>query len=89
MDLPNFTYLGQGFYVCRTQAGFKQALRHYAGTDYPDFARADDIVGYPDTYPSVVALSIGYRGSQYIRANCMHVNEMRTKLDKADPKEII
>jgi hypothetical protein len=84
MTLPNFTKIGHGFYVVRTQAGFKQAIKHYVGADeYSEWK--DDIEGHPDSYPSVVHLSIGYRGDNYVRASCMHVNEFRKGLDKADP----
>lgn len=85
MNLPNFTKIGHGFYVVRTQAGFKQALKNYVGEDYPEYTKYNDIVGHPDSYPSVVHLDIGYRGSHYIRASCMHVNEFRKGLEKADP----
>jgi hypothetical protein len=78
---PNFYPIGNGFYVVRTQAGFKQAVRDFWG---PDDGRPE-VVGYPLSYPSVVALSAGYKGYTYVQASCMHINEFRKGLEKADP----
>jgi len=81
MDLPNFTYIGEGFYVVRTQAGFKQAVKHFRGPN-----SSTDVEGHPTSYPAVVALSIGYRGYNYVQSSCLHVNEFRKGLDRADPQ---
>lgn len=85
MSLPNFTYLGKNFYVVRTQAGFKQALKHFVSAEeYPSYK--NDIVGYPGSYPSLVHLSLGYRGSNYIRADYMHITKLVAELNQVDPK---
>jgi len=76
--LPNFTALGEGFYVCRTQAGYKQAVKHFI-----DYDGESDVWGHPESYPSVVSLS---HGTGIVKANCLHINNFREGLDKADPQ---
>jgi len=68
----NFTYLTNGFYIVRTQAGFRQALKHYA----PSLAN-ENPSNWPSTFPSIVALSTGYAGYHFINVNVMHVNKMK------------
>lgn len=69
-DLPNFEHVRGSLYVARTQAGFKQALKHYRGQEkYPE-----QVYGYPKSYPSFVLLSEGYQGYTYISAYCWPVN---------------
>jgi hypothetical protein len=78
--LPNYEKIGGATYVCRTQAGFKQALRDFTGPE-PAFDRTESH-GYPKSYPSLVTLSWGYAGHDFVRAQCMHVNRVLDALDK-------
>lgn len=53
----NFKCLLNGLYLVRTQAGFKQALRHFAGEQ--DLNRLSP---YPTVYPAIVLLKQEYSG---------------------------
>jgi hypothetical protein len=67
----NFKQIARGVYVVRTQAGFKQAIKHWYQC-WPE-----DIRGYPEKYPSVVSFSEGYDGGSWtVVSHCTHVNDM-------------
>jgi hypothetical protein len=74
---PNFTYVGDSFYIVRTQAGFRQALRHW-DNEKPGLP----IEGFPKSYPSLVSFSNGYRGYLFVEVNCVHLKTLRVALDK-------
>lgn len=76
---PNWTHIKSSFYLVRTQAGFRQALKHFQGENGDDA----ECRNYPKTYPAVVSFSWGYNGSIYTLANIVHVNEMRAALHGA------
>lgn len=72
----NYEYLGFNTYVCRTQAGFKQALKHYAKAyelDGDFQSIKNRLNGYPKSYPSKVVFTINY-GYRTIEANCVPIN---------------
>ncbi len=81
----NWHHLGGGFYLVRTQAGFRQAARHYL-LDPADREHLtgrqeaneliEDVAGFPTSYPAVCAFSLGYRGQRFLRADCLHVNAL-------------
>ena len=68
----NFSRLGAGFYIVRTQAGFKQALKN--------FGAYENVHGYPSSYPSLIALSDGYQGYHYTRVNSIHLNALLAEI---------
>lgn len=81
----NWVHLGGSFYVCRTQAGFKQAVKHFMRSDSLIPAQRCNIEGYPTSYPALVSLTTGYRGYTYIQANSIHLKALRMKLSEIDP----
>lgn len=85
---PNYEYIGFNTYVCRTQAGFKQALKHYAKAyelDGDFQSIKSRLNGYPKSYPSKVVFTYTY-GWNTIEANCVPINvaihRAETFLDK-------
>lgn len=72
---PNYEYIGFNTYVCRTQAGFKQALKHYAKAyELGEFKEVNNrLNGYPKSYPSKVIFTYTY-GWNTIEANCIPIN---------------
>ena len=48
----NLRYIGEGFYVVHTQAGFRKLLKKY------EWKKDDTLTGceYPSTYPSLVSI---------------------------------
>lgn len=74
---PNFTHVGGDLYIVRTQAGFKQAIRHWRGESCTGERRVE---GYPTSYPALIALSRGYSGYDYIRVTHVHLKRVRSAL---------
>lgn len=74
---PNWQHLSGSFYMVRTQAGFRNALRHYLEGE------GLDCRGYPRTYPAMVCFSHGYNGSIYVRADVIHVKAVKAAIEKA------
>lgn len=72
----NYTYVGNRFYIVRTQAGFNQAIKHYLGekNEYT-------VQGYPTSYPSLITFNMGYRGYFYLEVNSIHLNKLFTHCD--------
>lgn len=75
---PNFTHLNGSLYVVRTQAGFKQARKHYVD-DNPELLERS--VGFPLSYPSFVVMHNRYYGYHYLECECYPVNEIRKQLE--------
>jgi hypothetical protein len=74
-DRPeNLKHVGGPFYIVRTQAGFRRALKQFYGRV------PSRLEGYPVSYPSLVCFSTGYRGYHYARTDCMHVNDIVSAL---------
>lgn len=69
-ERSNMEYIGQGFYVVRTQAGFRKAIRHFNEGD----SDTSEVDGWPTSYPSLVSLSRGYNGTIFTGVNCVHLN---------------
>lgn len=76
--LPNWEYLKCNMYIVRTQAGFRQAVKHFWG----EHAKGSDLKGYPEKFPSLVVLSEGYCGYSFVRANCIHLNDIAYALSR-------
>jgi hypothetical protein len=78
MSLPNFEHILGPVYMVRTQAGFRQACKHYLGDE-----KAESCSGYPTNYPSVVCLEYRYMGGVHELMVCSeHVNLVKAKLEK-------
>lgn len=71
MKMPkNMKHVSGGYYIVRTQAGFRSALKDYvSGTDI-SWRNLDS---YPRRYPSIVHLSTGYRGYLYVEVDCIYL----------------
>ncbi len=75
-DGTNMAEVSPGMYVVRTQAGFKQALRHYVDDDVKFKSLLEYPHNYPTSYPSLVSISIEYRGYEYFKVNTVHLNSI-------------
>lgn len=67
---PNQRLLRNGTYLVRTQAGMRQAIKHFVG---PGGDRRCQM-GWPGSYPSVCRISHTCGG---VRILALHVNEYR------------
>jgi hypothetical protein len=75
-QLPdNWTHVGGPFYIVRTQAGLRQALKHHGKLP------GEDTRGYPRTYPALVCFSNGYSGSEWVRVDAVHLNRLLEKIE--------
>ena len=74
---PNFTHIKGRCYVVRTQAGFRQALKHYNGGD-----KFDEVQGYPKAYPSFVVWD-RHEWKEIAYAQCTPLNEFIALLNAA------
>ena len=90
-DRPNFVRLGGGYYLTRTQAGFKQAAKAWAGDQYKELSERG-ITGFPVSYPAVCSFGTEYQGYFSMHASCCTVREFRetlahiaAALDENDP----
>jgi hypothetical protein len=77
VDKPNCQQLQHGIYLVRTQAGFRQALKLYCEGEKLD------VVGFPQAYPALVLLYIGYNGTNYVGVRTVHVNQLTKILQDA------
>lgn len=78
----NFSDIGSGYYVVRTQAGFKQAYRSWLKQrdeehEEYEFARA---ATFPDAFPSVVTFSFLYEGIHRVAVRHEHINSFRERM---------
>lgn len=87
MKLNNYYRIHSGLYVVRTQAGFKQALKKFSGLEHLEHGEERyEIVGNPPTtYPSLVTFRFEYVGYHYVNVNHTHMNQLRERLNEADP----
>lgn len=73
-ELPdNWTHVGGPFYIVRTQAGLKQALKHWG------YQRHDPVAGYPRSYPALICISGGYQGYGAV-VHAVHLNRLMDKV---------
>lgn len=75
----NVRRLSNGCYLCRTQAGFRKAIKAYF--DDHELQKPCEIMGYPSKYPSVVRFSFVY-GWNEPRADCTPLNEYKAHIKK-------
>lgn len=83
--MSNMVRISDGIYLVRTQAGFKRALKAEFSGDYRGWKliAARHTEGYPKSYPSVVSLSIGYRGYTFFNCNSVHVKAIKAAIADA------
>lgn len=74
-ELPdNWTHVRGSFYIVRTQAGLRQALRHFGRMN------DEEVRGYPRSYPALISISYGYTGSTFYRVDAVHLSQLQDKL---------
>lgn len=78
-DRPNWRHIGGSLYEVRTQAGFKQAVKHY-NDNFVGFK--GEVNGYPTIYPSVVVFHAGYHNG-YLACEAHAVNQLRRAIQDA------
>ena len=82
---PNFESLDDSFYLVRTQAGFKQALRNEFADRFSEKGFNEMIKHhvreYPKSYPCIVSLTWGYNGADFFDCSCIHVNKLKQVLE--------
>lgn len=63
-------------WVVLTQAGFNHILREFIKETHESSVERHfkNTAGFPTVYPSVVTLTWGYRGDEYVRATCIPLN---------------
>lgn len=78
------THVSGAFYLVRTQAGLKKAIKHYFDEDDAKM----DVYGYPKKYPALISLNTGYQGYWYIVVKQVHLNDLKkVLLDQGEIKE--
>lgn len=78
---PNIKEIGNGFYIVRTQAGFRKLAKKYDVYDGDEWSKLSDILrGFPTSYPAVVSISNGYEGAITVQVNSVHVNAIKAAL---------
>jgi hypothetical protein len=80
-EMMNFYFLGDK-YVCRTQAGFRNAWKDFLSKEdmNPLEVMWDDHDNFPNAYPVVVRFSLVYRGNNYLQANWTSLSNYLEKL---------
>lgn len=79
MTRENWRRLSTGEYLVRTQAGFKQALRHYMTAQWMNEHHAEQLEGYPKKYPSICRFGDSLETVQFW-VTCTPINEYRLQL---------
>lgn len=70
--MKNFKHLKDNYYLVRTQAGLKQAIKHSGISDY------ESVTCYPESYPALVCLNgVYYRGKFELDCNAIHINYLK------------
>jgi hypothetical protein len=69
-EAKNFKHIKDNYYLVRTQAGLKQAIKHagFAAGNY------NEVINYPISYPSIVCLNPRYTGGIDLDCNAIHIN---------------
>lgn len=82
MTRTNMTHLKGGFYIVRTQAGFRQAYRQFVEVSENDVDPPPELYGHPIKYPSFVAFNTDYNGTVYVNAQCIHLDKLKAMIDE-------
>lgn len=77
--LYNMRKISSGYYLVRTQAGFKKAIKSYN----PDLHQSTSWgFDYPKSYPSVVSFGERYAGGWYLTVKVYPLEDFRNNLNK-------
>lgn len=78
---PNYERMAHGVYVVRTQAGFRNAVKEFAGRE--DTKRMfQEMRGYPKSYPSMVCLAFEYRGYHFVSVTAIPLTQVKEVLSR-------
>lgn len=80
--MDNMIKIAQGIYLVRTEAGFRNAVKAEFSEDFGDWKwmSRNRMSGYPESYPAVISLSIGYNGDTCFQCNSVHVNVIKAAI---------
>jgi hypothetical protein len=76
----NLVAIGHGFYVVKTQAGFRKLLKMY------EWKAQDVLTGdeYPSTYPSLVSVGRSGPGDCWIHVNAVSIDTLTSTLQEEE-----
>jgi hypothetical protein len=83
----NWRRLSNGTYLVRTQAGFRQAIKHkhaQAGEDFPGWSKVK-VLDWPDMYPSVCRISVAstfYDGQTHVTVTAAPLDAYRRETQR-------
>lgn len=70
-------------FVCRTQAGFAQALRKFAEPDEDSFSSIKDkLTNAPSEYPCLVIFNWAYNGYSYVDCTSIRINKLKDIIEQ-------
>lgn len=70
--------ISHGIYLVRTQAGFRKAIKTEFSEDFGEWKTyAKNVCGFPVKYPSVVSLSVGYKGYTCFVCNSVDLETLK------------
>lgn len=70
--MNHWYHVRNNIYIVRTQAGFRQALKDFGWEKECN----ESPRGFPRVYPSMVVMSWGYEGYNYVHCTCFPLNEL-------------
>ncbi len=73
---PNMVRVANGMYIVRTQAGFRKALKE----ECDDPRTLKEVPNFPKSYPSLVSISVGYCGLDYMHVCCVPIDKLKADL---------
>ena len=71
--MKNLIHLKNGFNLVRTQAAFAKLLKQFCTSHGID---KSDLSDYPKSYPSIVVITLGYKGYHYPVVKQIHLNDI-------------
>lgn len=74
----NAVCIGGGFFIVKTQAGFRKVLKHY------DWKEGDTLAGscFPTDYPSVITVTPTGPSNMWYHVNVMDIATLKSNIDK-------
>ena len=67
----HYKHIIGSFYIVRTQAGFKHALRCFTENN-----KEIEVKGYPTTFPSLICFSYEHNEKTIVKVNIVHFNKL-------------
>lgn len=80
MRRANMTELRHDFFIVRTQAGFRRALKKFCEERY---VKPKDVQSWPTVYPALIHMTVKFAGYEYIQVDCLAVNDIKELIAKA------